>query len=72
MSKSLTTGVEQRIALLFRPEHVKRVSSLLSDQCGSNLTEYPEALERIRFAVLKLSHGDLTVLQQQIDLAKID
>jgi hypothetical protein len=44
----------------------------LSDECGPNLTEHPELLERIRIAVLKLSHGDLNALQRAIDLAQHD
>jgi hypothetical protein len=72
MSAPLTTGIGQRIAILFRPNDIELVSSLLTDECGPNLTEYPELLERIRFAVLKLSHGDLNALQRAIDLAKSD
>jgi len=68
----LTTGIGQRIAILFRPNDIQLVSSLLTDECGPSLTKYPELLERIRFAVLKLSHGDLNALQQAIDLAKSD
>ncbi|TMJ50913.1 MAG: hypothetical protein E6G85_16625 [Alphaproteobacteria bacterium] len=68
----MTTGIGQRIAILFRPNDIQLVSSLLTDECGPSLTKYPELLERIRFAVLKLSHGDLNALQQAIDLAKSD
>jgi hypothetical protein len=71
MSAPLTTGTRQRITILF-PNDIELVSSLLTDECGRNLTEYSELLERIRFAVLKLSHGDLKALQQAIDLAKLD
>jgi hypothetical protein len=45
---------------------------MLTHECGPNLTEHPELLERIRFAALKLSHGDLGALQQTIDLVKLD
>ena len=72
MSAPLTTGIGQRIAILFRPNDIQLVSSLLTDECGPSLTKYPELLERIRFAVLKLSPGDLNALQQAIDLAKSD
>ena len=68
MSAPLTTGIGQRIAILFRPNDIQLVSSLLTDECGPSLTKYPELLERIRFAVLKLSHGDLNALQQAIAL----
>ena len=72
MSAPLTTGTRQRIAILFRPNDIELVSSLLTDECGPNLTEYSELLERIRFAVLKLSHGNLNALGRAIDLAKVD
>jgi hypothetical protein len=72
MSAPLATGIGQRIAILFRPNDMGIVSSLLSDECGPNLTEHPELLERIRIAVLKLSHGDLNALQRAIDLAQHD
>jgi hypothetical protein len=48
---------------------------LLIEECGDNLTSNPnfvELIERIRFAVLKLSHGDLNALGRAIDLAKLD
>jgi hypothetical protein len=72
MSAPLTIGMQQCIAILFRPHDIDLVSALLIDACGTNLTEYPELLERIRFAVLKLSQGDLNALERAIDLAKRD
>ena len=72
MSASLTIGIRQRITILFGPNDIELVSSLLTVECGPNLTEHPELVERIRFAVLKLSHGDLNALGRAIDLAKRD
>ena len=72
MSAPLSTGIAQRIAILFGPDDLDRVSSLLTDQCGPNLTKFPELQERIRCAVLKLGHGDLNALGRAIDLAKRD
>jgi hypothetical protein len=72
MSPPLMTGTARRIAMLFGPDDIELVSLLLTDQCGSNLAEFPELLERIRCAVLKLSHGDLNALGRAIDLAKRD
>ena len=44
--------------------------------CGDNLPLYepstPQGLERIRFAVLKISHGDQDKLLEAILLAKRD
>ena len=72
MSSPLTAGIEQRLVILFEPNNIEPASSLLTDECGTNISKHPQLLERIRFAVLKLSRGDLNALQQAIDLAKID
>src|ERR1700720_4313749 len=71
MSAPLTAETRQRITISF-PNDIELVSSLLTHECGPNVTEHSELLERVRFAVLKLSHGDLNALQQAIDLAKLD
>ena len=51
-------------------------ADLLVTRCGSNLPFNEEAdgrsLERIRFAALKLSDGDLAKLRAAIELAQID
>ncbi len=51
-------------------------ADLLIGQCGSNLpfNENADArgLERIRFAALKLSNGDLAELRNVIEQAQID
>lgn len=49
---------------------------MLDEQCGNNLA-FPtrldaHALERYRFAALKLSGGDLEKLRQAVTLAKLD
>ena len=72
MSAPLTAAIAQRTAIFFGPDDIELVSSLLTDECGSNLPEHPELLERIRCGVLKLSHGDLNALGRAIDLAKRD
>ena len=52
------------------------VCALLIQECGDNLPLSNPAdssgTERIRFAVLKLSNGDLNALQRAIDLAQTD
>lgn len=49
---------------------------LLVAECGNNLPfchdSNPYDLERIRFAAMKLSKGDLNRLRNAIDLAKTD
>ena len=52
------------------------VETLLRDQCGDNLplvdSSYVEMAERIRFAVLKLSGGDLESLNRAVQDAAVD
>lgn len=51
-------------------------ADLLVANCGDNLPFNQPAdarsLERIRFAVLKLSNGNLAALRQAIEVAQID
>lgn len=76
MGVPLTSGTIERIEMLFPAEHRELVSALLIEDCGDGLpfmdSADPVALERIRFAVLKLSAGDLNALQRALDLAKLD
>ena len=74
-SAPLTAGTEKRIALLFPPDQREQVRQLLRDECGNNLflTELDsEKLDPFRFAVLKLSQGNLDELHKAIRLAKSD
>jgi hypothetical protein len=52
------------------------VVDVLVHQCGNNLpfceSGTPTSLERIRFAVLKLSDGDVTKLVSAVHHAQID
>ena len=60
---------------MFRLADQDLVSALLIQECGDNLALPPRSsagIERIRFAVLKLSAGDLNELQRAIDLAQAD
>jgi hypothetical protein len=72
----LSAETEQRISALFPPGAAETARKLLLDECGDNLPlitpAYAQLTERIRFAVLKLSQGDLAALQNWIDQAKID
>jgi uncharacterized protein (TIGR02996 family) len=61
---------------LFRPAFRAKAATLLTEQCGNNLPFLEEAdkhaLERVRFAALKLSGGKLSELRKAIRLAKED
>ena len=69
---ALTSGLTQRIAMMFAPGDIELVSSLLTDECSSKLTRFPVLLDRIRYAVLKLSGGDLNELRKAIRVAQQD
>jgi len=72
----ISEETEKRIALLFAPDARQIVRTVLRDECGTNLPslENPEHsdIERVRFAVLKLSKGRLDKLEKAVNLAKID
>ncbi|MFN8382130.1 MAG: hypothetical protein U0V02_09335 [Anaerolineales bacterium] len=58
------------------PRQVKEISIVLMEQCGQNLPfcekGTPESLERLRFAVLKISEGQLEIFNKAISIAKQD
>ena len=72
----LSPGTRQRLEVLFPPAEWAGAARLLVEECGDNLPFQEKAtelsLERIRFAALKLSGGDLPRLRQAIQLAKTD
>lgn len=61
---------------MFAPEGRGQAERLLAEECAENLPftqdTDPIKSERLRFAVLKLSRGDLKELKKWIDDAKID
>ena len=61
--------------LFSRSDHAE-AATLLVEDCADNLPLWPEGtpdgLERIRFAVLKLSEGNLEELLEAICLAQVD
>ena len=72
----LTARTKDVIAKLFEPPTAAVVEGLLADECGSNLPLYkpatPEGLERVRFAVLKISNGNEEKFLEALSLAKRD
>ena len=66
----LSSETEQRIGLLFAPVHCEIVRTILLDEFGNNLPflgnlDWP-AMDRFRFAVLKLSGGSLDRLRDAV------
>src|SRR4051794_11600613 len=76
MSVELSDGTIRRIERLFSAADREAAARLLVSECGSNLPWYedatPASLERVRFAALKLSEGDIPKLQDAILLAQTD
>ncbi len=69
----LTPGMERRIELLFPLSDREAVRTILLEQCGTNIPGWrSEGLERLHFAVLKLSKGKVAGVQQGVDAAKQD
>ena len=72
----LSSETERRIALLFIPSDREVVRKLLLEECGNNLPflEHLDtaAMDRFRFAALKLSDGCLDRLRNALRLAKQD
>jgi hypothetical protein len=72
-SVQLTPKTERRVELLFPPGDREAVRAMLLEECGTNIPGWESAgLERLHFAVLKISDGDLAKLHRAINLAKSD
>jgi hypothetical protein len=72
----LSNGTWDKIRRIFPRDQQQRAADLLRTQCGENLplmrNGTPEGLERIRFAALKLSEGNIEKLERSIVLANKD
>jgi hypothetical protein len=76
MAPPLSPETERRVSALFDTEFRAEASKLLIEQCGNNLpfcrSDDEFKLERIRFAALKCSAGDIAKLKRAVELAKQD
>jgi hypothetical protein len=72
----LSKATWERLRRLFPPQQQEEAARLLADECGNNLPFCedldPVGLERIRFAVLKLSGGNIEELRTAIKDAQTD
>jgi hypothetical protein len=72
----LSPKTSQLVKQLFSETERPDVADLLITECGNNLPFMEEydayQLERVRFAVLKLSEGDIDKLLSAVQLAQID
>jgi len=67
----ISEATRTRLRTLFRESDWEEAEIRLATECADDLP-LTEEFERIRFAVLKLSEGDLEKLGQAIDEAKCD
>jgi len=76
MTPNLSPRTQQLVERFFEPDERAEVTRRLVEECGNNLPFCGQSdefkLERIRFAVLRLSIGYLDELQKAVDLAKRD
>ena len=76
MPPRLSPKTVEHIDSLFQPGSREPAIELLMHQCGNNLAFCEKSdefqMERVRFAVLKLSEGDLEKLRKAIKLAQTD
>ena len=72
----LSPATESRLKSLFFHSDVEEAKQLLITECGNNLafskTMDAKELERLRFAVLKLSDGTIESLIEALVLAQTD
>ena len=75
-SVELSENTLQLVRHIFPPNHHSAVIATLEARCGSGLPLWsastPHGLERIRFAVLKLSSGSLPEFERAIAIANTD
>ena len=72
---ALSDGTRQRIAALFSADDVHEAERLLREECAGNVhfpIGTPEGLERVRFAALRTSRGELARLRDALRLAQVD
>jgi hypothetical protein len=70
-SVPLTNATEERLNILFRGADRARAKSILS-WLPSFLPKDPVALERVRFALLRLSNGHVSELEEWMDELRAD
>lgn len=71
----LTEGTRERVRALFPEDEREAVERLLLERCGANLplvNGWHGLVERIRYAVLKLSDGDRDALARHVAIACVD
>jgi hypothetical protein len=74
----LTQVVVDKIEAMFPLDSRGAAGQMIAERCGADLPlsshmgQDPSGFDRVRFAVLKLSNGDLEQLRREIDGAHLD
>ena len=76
MAPPLSPRTKQLVEIFFSAKDISEASLWLEEECGNNLPSCNQqdehGMERIRFAAIKLSKGNLLKLLQTIDEARMD
>ncbi|HJZ98219.1 MAG TPA: hypothetical protein VKE70_17030 [Candidatus Solibacter sp.] len=77
MGPKLSAETQRRVDMMYFPAQRDEVARLLVEECGYNIPgTSPKgdefSFERLRFAALKVSRGDIAILKEAIELAKVD
>ncbi len=76
MPPKLSPRTRQLVEKVFGPKRIAEAAQWLEDECGDNLPfcegEDEFQMERIRFAAIKLSEGNVQKLLEAIDEARMD
>jgi len=76
MTPQLSPHTRQLVEIVFKPKDSAEAAQWLEEECGNNLPfcegqdEY--GMERIRFAAIRLSKGNMLELLKAIDVARMD
>jgi len=73
----LSAATTERLRRLFPPDDVATATHLLAERCADDLPllgvpPTPASLERLRFAAIRVSGGDLERLREALDVAHVD
>lgn len=76
MTPKLSPCTKQLVEFFFQEKDIVESARCLEEECGNNLPfcdhNNEHEMERIRFAAIKLSKGNLLNLRKAIDLARMD
>ena len=76
MTPKLSPRTRQLAEIIFPSDQASEAMQWLEDECGNNLPFQKDSdefqMERIRFAALKLSAGNISALLKTVDEARMD